>query len=144
MLFMYVIQQWPLFQRRLHALAGRRQRAYGPQRYGRSNPSCPSGSQAHDIMWLPQVCQPAPGFTGLCCYFSFLPDRQRNSSLVEWTLLNYPNRTWVWSVFPKMVILMHWTSTSPKEHQDHLQCFWIPVSRESNRNFKVSIRGKGR
>lgn len=84
-LFMYFIRQCPLLHKWLYAILGRRQRAYGLERYGQDNPSCPSGRQSHEATWLSEACQSMSGFLDLCCYSSFFPDQKWNSLLVEWT-----------------------------------------------------------
>lgn len=92
-LFMYLKWQRPLLHKWLYATLGRRQRAYGLEKHGWDNPSCPSGKQSHEAMWLPEACQSMTSFLHLCWYSSFFPDKKRNSLPVDWTLHSNIQRT---------------------------------------------------
>lgn len=78
MFFIYFIQQWSLLQEWLYT-AEKTKGLWAR----RSNSSCPCGSQSHEAIQLPQVCQPMPGLTDLCCYF-ILPSFQIDRGIHFW------------------------------------------------------------
>lgn len=91
-LFMYFKWQCLLLHKWLDATLGRRQNTYRLEKYGWDNPSCPSGKQSHEEMWLSAACQPVTSFSHLCWYSSFFLDQKRNeltSSGLDF-MLNYP------------------------------------------------------
>lgn len=85
-LFMYFKWQCPLLHKLLYGALGRRQRAYGLENYNGDNPSCPSGKQSHEAMWLTEAHQSMPSFLHLCWYSFFFLDQKRNSLSVDCTL----------------------------------------------------------
>lgn len=91
-LFTYFIWQCPLLHQWLYATVGKRQKEYGLERYGQDNPSCPSGRQSHEIMWLSKAYQSMSSFLDLC--FT-LPSLQTKRGIGVDFLFNYQNNTWV-------------------------------------------------